>query len=189
MVDKETLRQVYLEKRLFLSTSELGRRNQLLSNLLLSSLSFERFKTIHLFMSIKGKNEVDTFGMMEKIRGLNISVQFMTSKTKPKGILEHYQISSNTKYEINKWGIPEPVNAPVADINEIDIVFIPLIIFDKKGQRIGYGKGYYDRFLKLIPNTIKVGITLGPPLDKIEYVGEYDVALDACCTPFEYYEF
>ncbi|MEO0555731.1 MAG: 5-formyltetrahydrofolate cyclo-ligase [Bacteroidota bacterium] len=189
MVDKHTLRKVYLEKRLFLSASELNHRNQLLSNLLLAKLPMERSTTIHLFMGINEKNEVDTFGIMKALMELQPSVQFVTSKTKPKGILEHYKIDTNTKFEKNKWHVPEPIGADMADINEIDVVLVPLIIFDKEGNRIGYGKGYYDRFLKLVPNAAKVGITLGPPLDKIEYVGKYDVAMDACCTPFKYYEF
>ncbi|MEM7110660.1 MAG: 5-formyltetrahydrofolate cyclo-ligase [Bacteroidota bacterium] len=189
MVDKDTLRQVYLEKRLFLSAEELKRRNQLLTKLLLASLPTPRYKTVHLFMGLKEKNEVDTLGIMKALKILRPSIQFVTSKTKNKGILEHYKINLETRFEKNRWGIPEPVEADEADINEIDLVLIPLVIFDKVGHRIGYGKGYYDRFLKLIPDAIKVGLSLGPPLDKIEYVGKYDVAMTACCTPFTYYEF
>ncbi len=189
MVDTQILRKVYLEKRLPISTTELERRNRLLADLLLLKLDRNSFSTVHLFMSIKEKNEVDTFGIMDNLRAADPTIRFITSKTKPKGILEHYKINLNTLFKKNKWGVPEPVDVDKAELNEIELVLIPLIIFDKRGHRIGYGKGYYDRFLKLIPNAVKLGITLGPPLDKIDYVGKYDVALDACCTPFEYYEF
>ncbi|MEM6526330.1 MAG: 5-formyltetrahydrofolate cyclo-ligase [Bacteroidota bacterium] len=189
MVDKDTLRQVYLEKRLFLSTDELARRNQLLLDLLISRISIKKFETVHLFIGMMEKNEVDTLSIIQSLSQLNSSVRFVTSKTQPKGILEHYKIDSNTRYEKGKWGVPEPVEAELADVDDIDLVLVPLITFDKRGHRIGYGKGYYDRFLKLVPGATKVGITLGSPLDKIEYIGKYDVALDACCTPFKYYEF
>ena len=189
MVDKDLLRKTFLEKRLLLSKAELENRNRKLCDLLVSRIKSNGLDTVHIFMTIQGKKEVDTKRIAQALSKVNPDVSFITSKTKPKGILEHYEISENTKFEINKWGIPEPVGAVKADISKIDLVLIPLVVFDRSGHRIGYGKGYYDRFLKQVPQAMKLGVSLGPPLDTINGVGQHDIAMDACCTPFEYYKF
>ena len=59
--------------------------------------------------------------------------------------------------EENKWKIPEPLNGIVFDIKQLDVVFVPLVVFDLLGHRIGYGNGFYDRFLaQCLPETLKI---------------------------------
>lgn len=98
--------------------------------------------------------------------------------------LEHYYYNKFTMLKNNKWNILEPVNAELYfNLNLIDVVFVPLIICDKKGHRIGYGKGYYDRFLsKLDKNTIKIGISFFQCIKKIP-INNYDIALDYLIYP------
>jgi 5-formyltetrahydrofolate cyclo-ligase len=67
---------------------------------------------------------------------------------------------------------------------------MPLLIFDKQGNRVGYGKGFYDRFLqKCSPNALKVGICLEKPIEQIEDLNEFDVKMDVCITPFGVWRF
>lgn len=189
MVDKDVLRKVYLEKRLTLSSTELKRRNELLVHQLFDFIDFRSINWLHSFLSIVEKKEVDTASVIEKARDINPKLNVVTSRTRPKGLLEHYVLDDNATIEKNAWGIPEPVRGTLADIHLLDVVLVPLISFDKEGQRIGYGKGYYDRFLKKIPEAKKIGVSLGPPLDKILYSNKFDVVLDACVTPFKVYQF
>ncbi|ELR72207.1 5-formyltetrahydrofolate cyclo-ligase [Fulvivirga imtechensis AK7] len=188
-MDKGTLRNTYLEKRLSLSTDEYQKRNQLLINRLLNYLDIGKIHFVHSFLAMTDKKEVDTFAIIEEIRSGNPEIRIAISKTLPKGELSHFLLNDQTKIEKNNWGIPEPVEGEAADIEEIDIVLVPLISFDKEGHRIGYGKGYYDRFLKKVSRAKKIGLALTPPLDHIPYSDRMDVRLDACISPFDIYEF
>lgn len=189
MADKQELRRVYLEKRLCLSQSEFDHRNQQLRTRVLGFLSEIDFNIIHTFLPIIRQKEVNTQAIVDALKEKNPETCFYISKTLPQGILEHFEWSRSTILENNKWGIPEPINGPPADISNIDAIFVPLIVFDKKGHRIGYGKGYYDRFLLQCPHALKIGLTLGPPLDIIPYVEDTDIKLDYCISPFEVYKF
>lgn len=189
MVDKNTLRKVYLEKRLSLSQQEYESRNHQLLEHLMSLLNFTQVKFLHTFLAMIDKKEVNTFSIIKTVRGLNPDILIAVSKTLPKGDLAHYLLNERTSIKVNNWGIPEPVEGEAADISKIDLVLVPLISFDKEGHRIGYGKGYYDRFLKKVPQAKKIGLALTPPLDHIPYSDEMDVKLDACVSPFGVYHF
>jgi 5-formyltetrahydrofolate cyclo-ligase len=70
------------------------------------------------------------------------------------------------------------------------MVLIPLLAFDQTGQRVGYGKGYYDRFLaNCRPDCIKTGLSFFPAEDKITDTNTFDIAMDFCITPDKIYEF
>ena len=189
MVDKEVLRKVYLEKRLTLSKDEYEYRNELLVSNFTQHINLHTVSCIHLFLPIKSKKEVDTWGLLKAILNVNREIKFATSKTLQNGRLSHYQIRADSQFKVNKWGIPEPVNTLPIGLTEVDMVLIPLIVFDISGHRLGYGKGYYDRFLADLPQVKKIGLTLGPPLDKIDYVQQHDIQMDACVSPFKFYEF
>jgi 5-formyltetrahydrofolate cyclo-ligase len=67
---------------------------------------------------------------------------------------------------------------------------VPLLAFDEKGFRVGYGKGFYDRFLKQCKDGgIKIGLSYFNPIDTIEDAGEFDVPLNFCITPQKVYVF
>jgi len=189
MVDKNTLRTVYLEKRLTLSENEYALRNQLLANRIFDTINLSNVKSVHIFLSIDSKKEVLTSPIIEKLKTLNKGVVINISKTLKNGELSNFEFTDASDIKPNKWGIPEPVDGKISNLGAIDIVFVPLISFDKAGHRIGYGKGYYDRFLKKIPKAQKIGLSLSPPLDKILYISNMDVKLDVCITPFKEYNF
>ena len=86
--------------------------------------------------------------------------------------------------------MPEPINAQSFDDIKIEVVLVPLLSFDRKGYRVGYGKGFYDRFfLKCNQATKKIGLSLEPPLGNIQNKHEQDIPLDATVTPDCVYEF
>ena len=74
--------------------------------------------------------------------------------------------------------------------SKIDVVFVPLLCFDKQGHRVGYGKGFYDNFLHdCNTETIKIGLSLFEAEDHIQDIHENDIALDYCITPKKIYQF
>ncbi|MDP2160837.1 MAG: 5-formyltetrahydrofolate cyclo-ligase, partial [Flavobacterium sp.] len=90
----------------------------------------------------------------------------------------------------NDYGIPEPVDGLEVPVAKIDVVFVPLLAYDKNGHRVGYGKGFYDRFLsECKPTTIKIGLSFFEPEDLIEDVFESDIQLNYCITPQTIYIF
>jgi len=96
----------------------------------------------------------------------------------------------NTAFEENQFGIDEPVNGLDVSQSAIDMVIVPLLGFDTKGFRVGYGKGYYDRFLKQCrKDCIKVGFSYFEPVDRIEDANPLDVPLDFCITHEKIYSF
>ena len=87
----------------------------------------------------------------------------------------------------NLYNILEPQKG-ILHAGEVDMVLVPLLAFDNQGYRVGYGKGFYDRFLENI-NAQKIGLSLSPAIDKIDDVNEYDIRLDYCITPTETIKF
>lgn len=90
----------------------------------------------------------------------------------------------------NFWGIFEPLNTRVIADNAIDAVIVPLVAFDKHGNRVGYGGGYYDKFLALCREDCpKIGVSLFDPVDQIDGIAEFDIRLDHCVTPDKVWSF
>lgn len=189
MASKKELRNIFLEKRMFLSEKEYQLRNSLIQKHIAYHIDFKKYTYLHTFLSISDKKEVLTAPIIQLAKSQQPDITVMTSKTLPQCQLAHYIYDDNTQIKVNKWGIPEPTNANTVAADEVDLVLVPLLSFDREGHRIGYGKGYYDRFLKTIPNALKVGVSLAPPLDHIPYSDAMDVRLDCCITPFSIYSF
>ena len=154
------------------------------------ALFFEHFtpvspQVIHVFLPILKNRELNTWPIIHKLwqdfpecRTVVPVTNFQTQE------LEHYQITPETTIEVNHWGIPEPVNALRVFEAEIDTVLMPLLAFDEKGNRIGYGKGFYDRFLSQCrPDCRKVGLCYGDPVEQITGIHEGDLPVDAVVTP------
>jgi 5-formyltetrahydrofolate cyclo-ligase len=98
--------------------------------------------------------------------------------------MESLAYGPETKMRTDRWGIGEPAHDEFVEPAEIDMVVVPLICFDRQGHRVGYGKGYYDRFLsRCRPDCVKVGLSYFGPVGEIDDVWEGDVQLDFCATP------
>lgn len=143
----------------------------------------------HLFLSIQNKKEIDTEYLLQLLAGKDKNVILSKSNFK-EGTLAHYLLTDNTTIKVNSYGIPEPVDGIQVSEKQLDVVFIPLLAYDKQGNRIGYGKGFYDRFLaECKPDVIKVGLSFFPPEERISDVRDGDIPLDYCITPTEVFKF
>ncbi|MEP7278336.1 MAG: 5-formyltetrahydrofolate cyclo-ligase [Bacteroidota bacterium] len=95
-----------------------------------------------------------------------------------------------TDFKKNAYGIAEPVNGTVLAAEAVDIIFVPLLVFDINGHRIGYGKGFYDRFLSTCrEDSLKIGFSYFEPVEGIDDIGQFDVPLTTGVTPGDMYEF
>ncbi len=100
------------------------------------------------------------------------------------------QIDPATQFLTNSYGIPEPNGGLEISPELIDLVIVPLLCYDKSGNRVGYGKGYYDRFLKKCrKNCIKIGFSYFPPTESIDDINEFDIQLDYGISPDAIHEF
>ena len=188
--DKDALRQSYLVKRQALPSDQVSTFNQQIFQSLIGFIAWDRIKVMHLYLPITNSNEVDTYPIIDRLRTTNTDIQIAVPKVVPGNeFLNHYFLSPTTQLQTNKWGIPEPVAATPVPVKQIDLVLVPMLAFDKSGNRIGYGKGFYDRFLgKCLPDTQKIGLSYFDPVDKIE-VESTDIAMNAVVTPESVWEF
>lgn len=189
-MNKQVLRDLYLEKRLTLTSSEYERRNLLLKEHCISFLErHEHQRNCHIFLTIEEKKEVNTKPIIQWLQSSSNHTAHVP-KISGKGKLNHLELLPETELRKNKWGIPEPVNSKAIEASELNIVFVPLICFDLKGQRIGYGAGFYDQFLiDTNKNCLKVGLSIAPPLDNIDYAENHDIPLDFCISHAGLYSF
>ena len=142
----------------------------------------------HLFMASEQNKEIDTAHLLSVLQGKD--KQIVIPKILEDYVLEHYLLFDQTPLKMSHWGIPEPQSGIKINSNQIDVVFVPLLIFDLQGHRIGYGKGYYDRFLaKCRKETIKVGLSYFDPIERIEDIQSHDIPINFGITRDRIYEF
>jgi len=191
---KAQLRKAYLEKRLLLSSEEVLKKNEAIKDLLFSRLMMHRYDKVHCFLPVKDRNEVNTNIIIDTLHK-DFPVSVYVPKIGEDGILTHHLYEANTSTEENQWGVPEPINKGVSsegffDTDDDILILVPLLAFDKKGQRVGYGKGFYDRFLALATeNTTVAGLSFFEAEEEIEDVEETDVPLQHAITGERVYSF
>lgn len=183
---KALLRTQFLAKRQVLGEEELEKLNQgLLAQLENLRECIADKKTIHIFLSIRRQAEPDTYRLVDWINHQFAPIRWVVGKTERKTSgMYHYVWDEDSLIRENKWGIPEPLGGVRVAEEELDLIFVPLLVIDRQGQRIGYGKGYYDRFLaKCRPDALKIGVSLFEPVDQITDPSPTDIPLNACITP------
>ena len=179
---KKELRHKYKTLRKQMSLEQIDELSLDIANQILKLTVWEH-TFYHLFLSIEEQKEVNTDYILNILSGKDKNIVISKSDFKT-GFMTHFLLTDNTKIKKNRHHIPEPVDGIAIAPNTIDVVFIPLLAFDKAGNRVGYGKGFYDRFLAdCKPETIKIGLSFFEAEDKITDVHESDVKLDYCVTP------
>jgi len=182
---KADLRQTMLARRRALSADAVALRSERMQEMLFRNFPVERWQWLHLFLPISQQREVDTWFIARRIWSEQLPVQLAVPIVQPDGrTLKHYHLTPDTQLLDNRWGIPEPVGATEVPPTVFDAVLLPLLAFDELGHRVGYGKGFYDRFLQECrPDTLRIGLSLEPPVKRIADAWEGDVPLHACITP------
>src|SRR6266480_5928503 len=187
---KASLRNTYKQKRKELSDKDRLR----LDDLILIQFQKLILHDVHSLLSywpIKSHYEINilpvTDHLVFKIPGLRVCfprTDFAQTR------LQAVEVEKETTFEINHAGIAEPIGGENILPEELDMVFVPMLAYDKKGFRVGYGKGFYDRYLQQCrSNVIKVGFSYFEPEDAIPEVNEFDIPLNLAITPHRIYEF
>ncbi|MBS7565400.1 5-formyltetrahydrofolate cyclo-ligase [Mucilaginibacter sp. Bleaf8] len=187
---KQELRKLYIDKRKQLSQADYEDLNHRLL-LQFQQLNLSAVKYIHLFLPIHKRKEPDTFLLRQWLHENHPDIQLVF----PKADFATYTMQSflddaDLKLATNAYGIPEPVTGNLIMPHEIDMVLVPLLAFDERGYRVGYGKGFYDRFLaQCRPDALFIGLSFFEPVHSIEDADELDTRLHLCITPDEIYYF
>ena len=185
---KKDLRQQYKDKRQKLTTEEIEEMSLAIANKLLT-LPIWNKTYYHVFLPITEHKEVNTEFILHLLSGKDKEIVISKSDFQTRK-MTHFLLTDNTKIKKNEYNIPEPVDGIEVPSHKIDVVFVPLLTFDKNGHRVGYGKGFYDNFLTgCKADVIKIGLSFFEAEPIIADIFESDVMLDYCVTPNLIYTF
>lgn len=182
---KQQLRKQFSEKRQAFESDTWQENSQAICQNFFNYFDLGGIKKLHIFLPILKQNEINTWLIIQQIFRGYPEITLVTSKSDFKtSSMESYLLEADTKTVENRWGIPEPVAAVKCPDDTIDMILMPLLGFDKRGYRVGYGKGFYDRFLQQRCRTdiIKIGLSQFEPVNEIDDVNEYDVKMNYCVT-------
>lgn len=188
---KAELRKLFLHQRRSLSQNERREKSEQVIKTLFKNSDFSERRFVNCFITLEKNNELDTSQIFKRLYSEFPQITTIAPRINfDTNLLEHVRISPDTRLIENRWGILEPEGNEIVEVEELDAVFVPLIAFDKIGFRVGYGKGFYDKFLKTCrPGCQKIGLSLFPPVEKIYDVEDFDVKLDFCATPEQIWQF
>lgn len=187
-MNKKDLRKKYKELRQTLSEEELEDKSLAIANKLLQ-LDIWDNTYFHLFLTIEEQKEVDTEYVLQILAGKDKEIVVAKSNFETLE-MTNFLLTDNTKFQKNDYYIYEPVDGIEVPTSKIDVVFVPLLAYDTLGNRVGYGKGFYDNFLaKCKEDVIKIGLSFFEPEESIDDVSESDIRLDYCVTPMTLYSF
>ncbi|OKS89078.1 5-formyltetrahydrofolate cyclo-ligase [Mucilaginibacter polytrichastri] len=187
---KDSIRKLFIEKRNQLSGAEY---NKLCLQLLLQfqQLNLTGIKCLHMFLPIHKRREPDTLLIRDWLKANYPEIKIVYPKTNfADYTMQSFVDDEDLILENNGFDIPEPSSGNKVEPIEIDLILIPLLAFDKAGYRVGYGKGFYDRFMiNCKPGTQFVGLSLFEPVDEINDLNEFDIKMHQCITPASIYNF
>jgi 5-formyltetrahydrofolate cyclo-ligase len=182
---KDQIRKIYLQKRLQMSEGEFQILNRKLTDQFFVSVNLSFIQVLHTFLPIEKQREVNTWNIIDRVRrefpNVRVSVPKINNQT---SMMDSYYFEGLHQLEKNTWGIPEPKQGIPTPIEKINAVLVPLLGFDKRGNRVGYGRGFYDKFLKMLnPDCLKIGLSLFPPVEKVNDVQPHDIPVNMVITP------
>ena len=187
---KTELRQLYKEKRTKIS----GKEIEIWSDLILinfQKINLPFLSCIHTYIASQKLFEIETLHFVEFLQFKNPGMKIVVPKIDiTTGTLEHFHFEDHIEMIENFFGIAEPAGGNKISPKEIDLVLVPLLAFDQKGYRVGYGKGFYDKFLsECRMDVIKIGLSFFEAEEQIADINQFDISLNYCVTPKRIYDF
>ncbi|MDA1268151.1 MAG: 5-formyltetrahydrofolate cyclo-ligase [Bacteroidetes bacterium] len=189
MKTKKELRQTYRQFRKHLSSKEVNDLSRKIAQQLALWLhGQDDLEHFHLFFPIAKFNEVNTFYMKDLLEEQGKTL--FTSQVNREGSqLDTLMLPRDATFFLDEWGIPVPQESLRVSPNKVQVVLVPLLAYDRKGNRLGFGKGHYDTFLgSLLQPVIKIGLSFFPPEEALP-VEDHDIPLNYCITPDQVWVF
>lgn len=184
---KSDLRKIYLQKRKTLSSDEVLLLSEKISQQFVQFFKPKKNQKLHLFLPIAKFVEIETKFILNNC--LENQIRVFVPKVIGEDLIS-VEIFEESIYETSSWGIQEPISNDDVGLNDYDFVITPLLYCDHLGNRVGYGKGFYDGFFKnLTDKTKKIGINYFNPDESIDDVWVNDIRLDYLVTPTEVLSF
>lgn len=181
MPTKDEYRRQALAERRALNAVVLSDRSQILADLFFSHFDLSAIRLLHVFLPLVDRGEPDTWIIIRKIQQVQPNIQIAVPKVFDQ-TLQHFLLEES-KISTGSFGIQEPKESTEVAPKEIDLVLVPVLLGDRTGNRLGYGKGFYDRFLSdCRANCLKIGLSILPAVDVIP-AESHDIPLDALITP------
>ncbi|MHA4893809.1 5-formyltetrahydrofolate cyclo-ligase [Pedobacter sp. PWIIR3] len=186
MTKKELRKGAMVQRRTLSNAAVAAYSRELLRQF--SSIDLSSVKTLHIFLPIAEKQEPNTFLFIDWLTDHHPDIKIIVPKADfDTALMTNIVYEGQETLSKNEFNILEPQKGVLHD-GDVDLVLVPMLAFDLKGYRVGYGKGFYDRFLQNL-NTLKVGVCLFEPVSIIDDVDAHDVPLDLCITPKKTYYF
>lgn len=187
---KKTVRKDYLQRRMDIPEEDLQQQTALMA-FNFKKLSFPPVKYLMSYSPLLARREFDVSVCEDMLKLQNPSMQTAWPKIDELSTdMDACLVQKGGLYIKNRFHVLEPISGKVIAPEQLDMVFVPLVAFDNKGFRVGYGKGYYDRYLPHCrPDAIRVGFSYFEAVQGIEDISQFDVPLNFCITPYRNYEF
>lgn len=186
--NKNDLRQKYKVLRRELSEENRDDKSLAIANNALK-LPIWDYQYYHVYLPIVSLKEVNTETLLHLLAGKDKEIVVSKSDFNTRE-MQHFLLTDSTKIKVNEYGIPEPVNGLEVPDDTIEVVFVPLLAFDVNGNRVGYGKGFYDKFLaKCKSDVVKIGLSFFEADAEIGDLLPNDIPLNYCITPQKTYTF
>lgn len=182
---KQELRKLYLDKRQQLSEAAYLSACHQLCEYFFAAIDLSFVRVVHVFLPIEKKREPNTWLIIDRIRREFPHIRLVVPRVNAAtGEMDNFFYEGLHQLEHNAWGIAEPRQGVPAPTEKIDMVLIPLLAFDHQGNRVGYGKGFYDKFLaQCRANCRRIGLSLFPPIEHIDDIDVLDQPLEYAVTP------
>lgn len=181
-MSKQSLRKQALNARAALSENDFQNASQQIADNFFKSTDLSKINVIHTFLPVLSRKEPNTWLIINEIRATHPAIKISIPKISG-AALKNYFFEGVDQLEVNSFGISEPKQGIETANQEIDLVLVPLLAADTKGNRLGYGKGFYDRFLVNCRNDcLKCGLSLFKPIDTIP-TEPHDIQLNQLITP------
>ena len=187
---KEELRNIFRQKRLSIHPKEKLKLDDLML-IRFQKLSFDNIELLLSYWPLSKFAEPNTHLFTGYLRHMIPSLTICYPVINPaKNTMRALAINEDTVYNANAFGIYEPARGDVVDPAALDLVFVPMLACDIKGNRVGFGKGYYDIYLASCRSAVcKIAFSYFEPVDAVDDANTFDVPLTYCITPHNIYEF
>lgn len=187
---KSEARKHYKRERASLQMSEQAKLDDLIL-IQFQKVELPQLEYVLSYWPLDTSKEINTHIVTRYLEFKNPGLQILYPKTdfikkEMKALLTHHE----TIFKKNEFNIYEPEQGEEISPSQIDLVLVPLLIFDKQGHRVGYGQGFYDRYLPdCRVDCIKTGLCYFEPVEKVDDASHFDVTLNLCITPWNNYVF